>query len=104
MNQHIIAGIGNIYSDEILFQAEINPNTNINKLNEKSLKKLFEKMKNVLRTAIDRKANFEDFPNNYLIPHRSKGGKCPKGDNDLQIIKISGRTSYFCPKHQKELQ
>ena len=104
MNQHIIAGLGNLYTDEILFQAEINPNSKINKIDEESLKKIFREIKKVLRISIDRKTNFENFPNNYLIPHRSKGGKCPKGDKDLKIIKISGRTTYYCPRHQKELK
>lgn len=104
MNQHTIAGIGNIYADEILFQAEINPNTKINKIDEKSLRKLFKEMKNVLQIAINRKTNHKDFPNNYLIPHRTNGGKCPKGGKDLKIIRISGRTTYYCPNHQKEIK
>ena len=104
MNQQILAGLGNLYTDEILFQAEINPNSKINKIDEESLKKIFREIKKVLRISIDRKTNFENFPNNYLIPHRSKGGKCPKGDKDLKIIKISGRTTYYCPRHQKELK
>lgn len=101
MNQHIMAGIGNIYSDEILFQSEINPKTKIFKLDEQNLNKLFKKMQKVLKTAIDLNANPKIFPKNYLIPNRMKGGKCPKGDVKLERIKVSGRTTYFCPKHQK---
>lgn len=103
MNQHIIAGVGNIYSDEIAFQTGVNPTTKINRLNEETLRRIFEEMQKVLKTSVDSQANFERLPDNYLIPHRYKGGKCPKGDSKLERIKISGRTSYYCPKHQKKL-
>jgi len=102
MNQHIIAGIGNIYSDEILFQAGVHPTTKINKLKKKMLKKLFEEMKKVLQTAIDCQTDPEKLPEYYLLQHRSKGGRCPRCHSDLERIKVSGRTAYYCPKHQKK--
>jgi formamidopyrimidine-DNA glycosylase len=45
MNQHIMAGIGNIYTDEILFQAKVHPETNASLLDDKALKALFRQMK-----------------------------------------------------------
>jgi formamidopyrimidine-DNA glycosylase len=103
MNQHIIAGIGNIYSDEILFQAGIHPKTKANKLNTQTFKKLFDKIQNVLLTAVEHQADAENFPENYLIPSRSKGGKCPLCHSELERIKVSGRTTYYCPEHQKKI-
>lgn len=103
MNQHIIAGIGNIYSDEILFQAGIHPETKANKLDKKTLKKLFGNMQNVLLTAVEYQADAESFPENYLIPSRSKGGKCPLCHSELELTKVSGRTAYYCPKHQEKI-
>jgi formamidopyrimidine-DNA glycosylase len=102
MNQHIMAGIGNVYSDEILFQAGIHPTTKVNKLDEEMLKRLFEEMKNVLRTAINCQADSENLPDHYLLPHRSKGGRCPRCYSELERIKVSGRTAYYCPKHQEK--
>lgn len=102
-NQHIIAGIGNIYSDEILFQAGIHPLTKANNLPEKRIGTLFNTIHAVLRTVIDAGADFDNFPGDYLIPHRVKGGVCPKDKSKLKRIKISGRTTYYCPKHQKKL-
>ena len=102
MNQHIFAGVGNIYSDEILFQAGINPLTRINKLDTKTLKKLFETTNRVLKIAIDVQTKSKDYPDTFLIPYRTKEGTCPKGKSKLKRIKVSGRTSFYCPKHQKK--
>lgn len=99
MNQKLIAGIGNLYSDEILFQAGIHPQTRVAQLDEEALERLFEKTREVLRTAVDLHADFEKFPGHYLIPHRGRGGECPEG-GELRRTKISGRTSYYCPRCQ----
>lgn len=102
MNQHILSGIGNIYADEILFQIRIHPATSIAVLSEKQRKKLFDTISSVLTTAVEKKADFNKYPDNFLIPHRSKRGVCPlNDDHKLKTMKISGRTSYFCPIHQK---
>ncbi len=103
MNQKIIAGIGNIYSDEILYQTGVHPRTMCNKLDEKTIENLFNNTKEVLRTVIDKKARLDELPSTYLIPHRHKGGLCPRCGNYLKTLDFSGRTSYYCPKDQREL-
>ncbi len=103
INQKFIAGIGNIYSDEILFQAQIHPTTNISRLDEKLLDNLYKKMRKVLIMAIARQAEPEKFPQSYLLPHRSKGEKCPRCGGEIAQTKVSGRTAYYCPKCQKEM-
>lgn len=102
MNQRHIAGIGNIYSDEILFQAGIQPQTQINRLNGKALEKLFHATREVLHTAIDCRANPGEFPNSYLLLVRRKGGSCPKCGRAIRQVRISGRTAYYCAHCQKE--
>ncbi|MFO8077890.1 MAG: DNA-formamidopyrimidine glycosylase family protein [Thermoplasmatota archaeon] len=103
MNQHILSGIGNIYADEILFQTRIHPATSVDVLSKKQRKKLFDTISSVLTTAVEKKADFNKYPDEFLIPHRSKQGVCPLNDNhQLKTMKISGRTSYFCPIHQKK--
>jgi formamidopyrimidine-DNA glycosylase len=78
MDQTIVAGIENIYSDEILFQARINPAARMDKLTPNELKQLFIKMRDVLKTAIARGAGSEQFtermPKTALLPERKKGG------------------------------
>ena len=100
MDQQIIAGVGNIYSDEILFQARINPRTRIDKLDPPRLNRLYRTIRAVLKTAITRGAGSEQFaermPSNALLPMRRKGGRCPRCGRPLQIMKTGGRTTYFC--------
>jgi len=101
MNQKCIAGIGNIYSDEILFQARLNPRTKAGQLSEQSIKELYHAMKKVLKKSIENQADPNQMPRNYLIAHRKKGGACPACGEDLIVEKISGRTSYHCPECQR---
>jgi formamidopyrimidine-DNA glycosylase len=100
MNQKVIAGIGNVYSDEILFQARLDPRVGIQELDEKALKKLYKKLKDVLEKVVDYKADPENMPNSYLLPHRSAGARCPRDRHKLEKIKVGGRTAYYCPHHQ----
>jgi formamidopyrimidine-DNA glycosylase len=100
MDQKVLAGIGNLYADEILYQARIHPKTAVNKLDERHFIKIFNEMKTVITTAIQKRADPEQFPGSYLLPHRDKDGHCPRSHSKLKHIKINGRTSYFCPRCQ----
>lgn len=100
MKQELIAGIGNEYSDEILFQAGINPLVKANKLSNKRLSVLFEQIYRVLKIAIDTKINIKELPETFLIVQGRRKRTCPKCTSKLKCMKISGRTSCFCPKCQ----
>ena len=104
MDQQVMAGIGNIYSDEILFQARISPDERIDKLAPGELKRLFVEMRKVLDMAIARGAGSEQFiermPKGSLLPERKKGGRCPRCRSVLKVFKIGGRTAYCCPRCQ----
>lgn len=100
MDQSVISGIGNIYTDEILFQAAIHPNSLTSHLTDKQLKMLFTKMQMVLKSSIKHHANPEEFPKNYLTPHRRKGESWPACHGEVQTLKVGGRTTYFCPAVQ----
>ena len=100
MNQKHIAGIGNIYSDEILFQSNVHPETTSNKLNHEHIRKIYHNMRKVLKRAIERQAKTSNLPNSYLLPHRGKGKSCPRCGRIIKTMKITGRTAYFCPNCQ----
>jgi len=104
MDQKIIAGIGNIYSDEILFQARINPAERMDNLAPNQLKRLFLEMREVLKTAIVRGAGSEQYvermPKGSLLPERNKGGRCPRCRLLLKVFKVGGRAAYCCPRCQ----
>ena len=100
MNQNFIAGIGNLYADEILYQSRIHPLTTADKLDEDDLQNLFHEMKRVLNKAIEYHDAPDSMPSDFLLAHRYQGGECPKGGY-LTTLKIGGRTTYICPDHQK---
>ncbi len=102
MNQNFIAGIGNLYADEILYQSRIHPLTTADKLDKDNLKKLFKEMKMVLNKAIEYQDKPHNMPSNFLLAHRYQGGECPKGGS-LITLKIGGRTTYLCPEYQKKV-
>lgn len=96
MNQQVFAGIGNIYSDEILFQVRLHPKTSVGRLDESSLHNLHEQTRRVLRAAIERGAE----PDSVLLLHRQEGADCPRGNGKVQKTKAAGRTAYYCPTCQ----
>lgn len=104
MDQATVAGIGNIYSDEILFQARMHPGTVAASLDSERSKHLFHAMKKVLETAIEHGAGSEQAaeraPPGSLLPERHPGGRCPRCGVPLATVKRGGRTAYFCRQCQ----
>jgi len=111
MNQEIIAGIGNIYSDEILWDSKIHPLTKISSLEDKELKKIYLSIKKILKKAIKLKGeSFSD----YRLPSGERGNfdkerkvyrrenqQCFRCKNSIKRVKINNRSAYFCPFCQK---
>ena len=103
MDQSIIAGIGNIYSDEILFQSRINPKAKIDKVsqNENLLKILFNNIKTVLNYGIEKEGLLNTYSKEFLIPHRKKEESCPICSTSIERYEIIGRHGFFCPNCQR---
>jgi formamidopyrimidine-DNA glycosylase len=101
LNQSLVAGLGNLYADEALFQAGICPKSR--RLDKIQLKALFLSIQEVLKMALSTGANLGNLPDSYLLPHRHPGGTCPRDGAVLRHEKLIGRTSYYCPEHQKNL-
>ncbi|MBU0546595.1 MAG: bifunctional DNA-formamidopyrimidine glycosylase/DNA-(apurinic or apyrimidinic site) lyase [Patescibacteria group bacterium] len=111
MNQEIIAGIGNIYSDEILFKAKINPLRKANELKEKELKQIYLAIKTILKQAIKLKGDsFSDYrtitgekgrfqEKNEV--YKKDGQKCPRCQKIIKKIKIGGRSAHYCSHCQR---
>lgn len=102
MDQSRVAGIGNIYSDEILYQEKLHPKYRFEKLDEKGLKSLHSTIRRALKTAINHNADPSDLPGHYLLPHRNEGEKCPDCKGKIKKIKINGRGTFICPQCQKK--
>jgi formamidopyrimidine-DNA glycosylase len=102
LNQKLIAGIGNIYADEILFRARVHPATQISSLSGKTVTKLFRATRYILKRAIEAKADVDLMPKSWLLAHRGKGGKCPGCGRKLRSATIGGRTAWFCAHCQRK--
>lgn len=102
MDQSSLSGIGNVYSDEMLYQAGIHPRTKAGKLSDKKTGKLYREMKRVLEMAIDREADVSRMPGTWLLPNREEGTDCPRCDGKIKTIKVTGRTAYYCPSCQEK--
>jgi len=95
-----MAGIGNIYSDEILFQARIHPKATVDRLDRDQRGRLFRALKRVLRKAIEVQADPQRLPSSYLISHRDPEERCPRCKGKVEKIEVSGRSGYYCPRCQ----
>lgn len=99
MDQSIIAGIGNIYSDEILFQAGVRPDRKVMNLTEEEKIRTFNKIKEILKKVVKADADLNKFKN-FLLIYRKKGANCPICGGEVEILKMSNRNSYYCPRCQ----
>lgn len=102
MDQHVLAGIGNEYSDEILFQCGVHPLTPLPALGKRTRAKLYGAMRKILTRAIAAGAEPERLPKNFLIPRRRAGEICPRCGGRVRRLTVEGRSSYFCPRCQPQ--
>ncbi len=113
MNQSFIAGLGNIYCSEILYDAKISPLRKINSLSNTEIKNIIKSTKKILKRAIsfggttiknfivsEEKIGY--FKNKLKVYSRDKKNclRCLKGIV-IKKIKQSGRSTFFCEKCQK---
>lgn len=111
LDQTVFAGIGNIYGDEILWHAGVHPLRRTETLSESETRKIYLSSKKVLNLALKRGGtSFDD----YRKPDGTKGlyhlirkvyqredEKCSRDGALIKRIKVGGRSSHFCPKHQR---
>lgn len=102
MDQRLLAGIGNEYSDEILFQAGIHPGTRAMALSRDGVGELWRVVRRVLEKAADVRSGGGEVPGSWLLAHREEGEECPRCGGTIQKERIAGRSSYLCPDHQGE--
>jgi formamidopyrimidine-DNA glycosylase len=110
MHQQVIAGIGNIYANEILFRARLHPNARASGLSLSTIKQLFDVTRKVLQEAIacggssvrdffapdGTEGKFKD----YHLVYGKEGFPCPNGCGQAIKRVESERSSFFCPRCQ----
>lgn len=112
LDQHVIAGVGNLYADEVLFRARLHPKRKANTLTPEELSRLYEALIGVLQEAVahrgtsaprslyrdlwGRKGGHQD----YLQVFRKRGEPCPGCAGAVQEIRVGGRATFVCPSCQ----
>jgi formamidopyrimidine-DNA glycosylase len=93
LDQGVIAGVGNLLADEILWRARMNPRRPANDLSTAELDALRRSIRAALRDAIRNGGAHTG----HLNPHRLRGGRCPRDGTELERATIGGRTTFWCP-------
>jgi len=101
MTQEIIAGLGNLYVDEMLYQSSVHPRRAIDRLRAVETRALFTAMRRILREAIARRERDVELPAKYLMLHREVGERCPRCGGTIKRTVVFGRTTYYCGSHQR---
>ena len=107
LDQSFIAGLGNIYSDEALFRAQLHPLRRSDSLNKVEATKLLESIRFVLNKGIDQKGASIDWVyrggdfQNYFQVYQQEGNPCPRCGQPIKKTKVGQRGTHFCPVCQK---
>ncbi len=116
MDQKVLAGIGNIYSDEILWRSAIHPLQRVEKMPEVCFKAIFVSLKSMLKKGInfggDSTSDYRDIRGlrgRFQKEHRAyrrKGLPCERAGckGVIKRIVVAGRSAHFCPIHQKIIE
>lgn len=97
LDQHALAGVGNLLADEILWRAAIDPARPVDALTEPERARLHHTLQTTIAEAL-RGGGVHTLP---LLPHRRPDGRCPRDDTELTRSVVGGRTTYRCPTHQR---
>lgn len=99
MDQKMIAGVGNIYADEILFEARVRPDRLASSLTRDDIKRIHRETRRVLRKSILTGGD-EEFPSEFLVSRNARGAMCRICGQPIEKKTIGGRTAYFCTRCQ----
>ena len=111
LDQQLMAGIGNMYADEALFQAGIHPLRAVSSLNQKEIRALHDAIQSVLKKGIkNRGASIRNYRTpdgaagsahkEFSVAHR-KYEPCPKCGTPIERIVVAQRGTYYCPVCQR---
>lgn len=100
MNQSRLAGLGNIYTDEVLFQARVDPRKNCGEITDSEIRTIHDQIHRVCDHAILAHADPQSMPESFLIRRRESGAECPKCGGTVRKVTVSGRSAYLCESCQ----
>lgn len=111
LDQRVLAGLGNIYADEALFRAGVDPRRPANSLSDAELSALHGGIRAALSQALGNGGtSFRDYLNTWgrkgtnqdeLLVFRRQGEGCPRCGQPLLRVVVGGRGTHFCPACQR---
>ena len=111
MDQSIVSGVGNIYANEVCFNAKLDPRIKVSQLTDEDMQSLHRGVLKALRDGIKyggaTRAHFVDAEGHkgYFLDYAYVYGldkhPCKKCGTEIKKIYLGGRGTYFCPKCQK---
>jgi len=111
LDQSFVAGLGNIYADEVLFRARLHPQRQSHTLTPREASRLYQAIREVLQEAIaNRGTSIRDYVDgegregnyqNLLRVHHREGDPCLKCGKPVIKVRLGGRSTYYCPHCQK---
>jgi len=113
LDQEKIAGIGNIYANEVLFMAGVMPTRPANSLSRKEIEKLVQATKKILSQAVKHRGTSDKDDayrqldgnkgtfQNYLKIYGKQSTRCPNCQEQIKKIQLGGRGTYFCQRCQR---
>ena len=111
MDQHLIAGVGNIYASEALFRAGVRPQRRAGRLTQQECKRLAPSLKDILQaavahggTTVNDYRRVDDKPGDFLSMlqvYDRAGEPCRKCGTDIVRLPLNGRSAFYCPICQK---
>ncbi|MBI4277154.1 MAG: formamidopyrimidine-DNA glycosylase, partial [Armatimonadetes bacterium] len=99
LRQDLVAGIGNIYADEILFQARLHPARRVEALDAARVRRLQAAIQRVMRQAVAGLSRYGR-PIGEFLDSRRRGAPCPRCGGPVAAERIAGRRTCYCPRCQ----
>jgi formamidopyrimidine-DNA glycosylase len=96
LEQKKFAGIGNWIADEMLHRVQVHPEQRCHEIEAETYHALHEALQDIIQVAIDYGADYETFPEHFLIRVREEGGHCPRCSRELIRLVVGGRGTYIC--------
>lgn len=110
LDQTVIAGLGNIYASEILYDATLNPELKGNEISQEQTRRLIRSVRKILKAAMkyngttisdyrrvdDKQGTFQ----NFLKVYGKEGENCPRCSSSIIKIKQNQRSTFLCPNCQ----
>ena len=101
MNQEVLAGVGNLLADEVLWHARVHPSARVEDLSDADLDRVHRELRRVLKESLrhDRVPPLRGW---LLRVRGHPGAACPRCGSPLHRSEVGGRTTYSCPRCQPQ--